>query len=463
MDRGESVGTLFVELITRDRTSGGIDSAKKAVTRSAAEIEKSFATVTDRIGKKVRFIPTLFSDFFGYSAAQFRKAAGYLDHSITDATLKLKILEEFIKERPFDKLFFNPDLSELGGLGLADEISKLPEVYFLIMKEIAKYEEQSKKQTAAYYQTMKFHAKDYYDYRVSLIRSEAAEMANLLGESFDLQKYVSLQIDALNKEREKFYLDWAEEQLNKPRSDNWTIPPSDTNLNPDSIWDPENPGLLKYTPGVPMPDYDTWNREELFKTFIESSRMGQNAFELLSQTVAEQLDFIQVKLSSTASQMERVWASFINGMIQKTTELIAQWLVLNIIGAAFGFGRVDLGSFLGLSDPENGKGGKRLNAFSGIRKFASGGDFIVPPGFPNDSYPILVQSGERVRVTPAGNVGDEISLLNQIKDAIHAQSLNQTLTRQPIPVINIQIDGRTLFKTLDNAANTSRREGWKRQ
>jgi hypothetical protein len=34
--------------------------------------------------------------------------------------------------------------------------------------------------------------------------------------------------------------------------------------------------------------------------------------------------------------------------------------------------------------------------------FASGADFIVPPGYPNDSYPMRVQSGEHVKVTPAG-------------------------------------------------------------
>jgi hypothetical protein len=33
--------------------------------------------------------------------------------------------------------------------------------------------------------------------------------------------------------------------------------------------------------------------------------------------------------------------------------------------------------------------------------YAQGGSFIVPPGYPNDSYPMRVQSGERVTVTPA--------------------------------------------------------------
>lgn len=34
--------------------------------------------------------------------------------------------------------------------------------------------------------------------------------------------------------------------------------------------------------------------------------------------------------------------------------------------------------------------------------FAGGADFTVPPGYPNDSFPMFVQSGEHVQVTPAG-------------------------------------------------------------
>ena len=36
---------------------------------------------------------------------------------------------------------------------------------------------------------------------------------------------------------------------------------------------------------------------------------------------------------------------------------------------------------------------------------ASGADFIVPSGYPNDSFPMRVQSGEHVQVTPAGKTG----------------------------------------------------------
>jgi hypothetical protein len=36
------------------------------------------------------------------------------------------------------------------------------------------------------------------------------------------------------------------------------------------------------------------------------------------------------------------------------------------------------------------------------RGSAMGADFVVPPGFPNDSFPMRVESGEHVTVTPAG-------------------------------------------------------------
>jgi len=50
-----------------------------------------------------------------------------------------------------------------------------------------------------------------------------------------------------------------------------------------------------------------------------------------------------------------------------------------------------------------------------------GADFVVPPGFPNDSYPMRVTSGEHVQVTPQG----------------------QTRESEPVIVINANIAGDT--------------------
>jgi len=64
-----------------------------------------------------------------------------------------------------------------------------------------------------------------------------------------------------------------------------------------------------------------------------------------------------------------------------------------------------------------GWGGGGVSAFENVIEGASGLDFTVPPGFSNDSFgPIMVQSGEHVSVTPAGDtngMASEIARLNQ--------------------------------------------------
>lgn len=52
-----------------------------------------------------------------------------------------------------------------------------------------------------------------------------------------------------------------------------------------------------------------------------------------------------------------------------------------------------------------GSGGAPVGPGQGGTAFATGADFIVPPGYPNDSFPMFVQSGEHVKVTPAGEGG----------------------------------------------------------
>lgn len=52
--------------------------------------------------------------------------------------------------------------------------------------------------------------------------------------------------------------------------------------------------------------------------------------------------------------------------------------------------------------PGTASGGYQAPPDVGGPGFASGANFIVPPGYPNDSFPMRVQSGEHVTVTPAG-------------------------------------------------------------
>ena len=55
--------------------------------------------------------------------------------------------------------------------------------------------------------------------------------------------------------------------------------------------------------------------------------------------------------------------------------------------------------------------------FSGLG-LHDGGDFIVPPGYPNDSFPIRVESGERVQVTPANQMQNNNN--NETNDLLRA-------------------------------------------
>lgn len=49
-----------------------------------------------------------------------------------------------------------------------------------------------------------------------------------------------------------------------------------------------------------------------------------------------------------------------------------------------------------------------------IPGYAKGGDFMVPPGFDNDSYLMRVQSGERVQVTPSNQVSGSYNKSSQV-------------------------------------------------
>jgi len=49
-----------------------------------------------------------------------------------------------------------------------------------------------------------------------------------------------------------------------------------------------------------------------------------------------------------------------------------------------------------------------------VPAFAAGADFIVPPGYPDDSYPMRVESGEHVVVEPRGRVTMQAPLIIKI-------------------------------------------------
>lgn len=77
-----------------------------------------------------------------------------------------------------------------------------------------------------------------------------------------------------------------------------------------------------------------------------------------------------------------------------------KWLQ-NVAGGPSG-GHVTSAGAIGIGGVSGGNGWDTTGGGPGG---ASGLNFVVPPGYPNDSYPIRVQSGEHVQVTPKNQVG----------------------------------------------------------
>lgn len=86
-------------------------------------------------------------------------------------------------------------------------------------------------------------------------------------------------------------------------------------------------------------------------------------------------------------------------------------------------------------------GGEFSATQQGIMKLASGGSFMVPPGFPNDSFPLMVETGERIIVNPASSVGSQDRLLSSIDKKLMIMNYNlienslRDTKRDPIAII----------------------------
>lgn len=244
----------------------------------------------------------------------------------------------------------------------------------------------------------------------------------------------------------KLLVDWAESYLNSKTKDNWTVPKSPMNPGGDNIWDEDNVGLLRHVKNPEEIRYNLGRQSELIKDIIQGSLVASIGFENLSSALAESLSLIRINLSENASEMEKIWGGMINAMIEDIASLVSQWLVMNTIAGIFGLG--------------TGFGAVAFESLLGIPKLAGGGDFVVPSGFPNDSYPILVQSGERVRVTPSNSPASESKLLSEIRDALYALNMNSTSGSNQKPIqVKLYLDGRELSKATDSVLRSMNREG----
>lgn len=279
-----------------------------------------------------------------------------------------------------------------------------------------------------YYDRMRFADKNYIDYRKSIIDEDVIYFKKALGDKFDEAKYRLEMERQLNQD----YIKWLKAEypklaqilaafINKPKK------------REEKEDEPKRVNQAKAF------------RDRLIRNeFGEVNRMNKEYLDAFTDAVAESFNILRVRMAEDASEIEQIWVNMVNRMIGALQGLVAEWIVFNSIAAIFGMGSFGTVSFKSLL---------------GIPKLAGGGDFVVPPGFPNDSYPILVQSGERVRVTPAGSTGSEARLLGEIRDALYAINLNRTGIRADSVQVKLEVDGREVVKATEPARKKMQREG----
>mgnify|MGYP001306839535 CR=1 FL=1 len=99
-------------------------------------------------------------------------------------------------------------------------------------------------------------------------------------------------------------------------------------------------------------------------------------------------------------------------------------------------------------------GGYFSNSGGGVHRipsFAAGtNSFIVPPGFSNDRFPLMVESGERVRVTSSQKTRTEQSELTsqgttmrQVLSRLDVMNMNLLTSGQRTSCMQVDIEGRT--------------------
>lgn len=208
----------------------------------------------------------------------------------------------------------------------------------------------------------------------------------------------------------------------------------------------------------PVPIQET--TQQIVEDYANKSAIVTSLTTNAANSMAEAFGMLQIRFSENASTMERIFGGFANAVISDIQRIVAQWAVLNILGFALGgsSGGVSLLGMLGIGGHS---GGNFLGTNNGVMKLAGGGNFTVPQGFNNDSFPMMVETGERVKVTPAGRAGEESKLLASINNSIAAMNMNLVNKDMRVVVNNNAPDVKTTVRKLKGTENTLTRQGIK--
>ncbi len=205
------------------------------------------------------------------------------------------------------------------------------------------------------------------------------------------------------------------------------------------------------------PDLKLGTGAEIMEDWVRQSEVAGAAMDGFINGVSQGLDVLKIKVAENANFMAQAFVGFANAAMQAIEQIIAKWAVLNLISAIGGYGGINLFSMLGLAKGHSG--GSFVGTSSGVMKMAGGGSFMVPFGYPNDSFPLMVETGGRVTVTPAGanNFNDQaiVNKLDRVVNSIHALSKITLQNREVIS--NFYLDSKLLATSVTQNQNDSTR------
>ncbi|HOI29923.1 MAG TPA: phage tail length tape measure family protein [Melioribacteraceae bacterium] len=221
-----------------------------------------------------------------------------------------------------------------------------------------------------YYEDVKFLDENYFNWKSEqLIRQGLAMQAAGLSE-VETQQWVNVQLKRLMEEREQFFEDGFLPTISSDYGKeilDWV----------ERIEEAFLDGVLKRTELQERLREDMMNTASQFGNELERAfgRAGDKFINYMNQALQAALRIMDI--------LDKV------GKGEKSTESGAIGIITSLIGL---FAMHKGGSVTNI--------GGNLS-FAPLPKAARGGSFIVPPGFPNDSALVRVESGETLHVTPA--------------------------------------------------------------
>lgn len=193
-------------------------------------------------------------------------------------------------------------------------------------------------------------------------------------------------------------------------------------------------------------NYGSDKKDATAKTWEENNK-------LMAQATHESLGIINGEWSSSlsswisggqsfAAATAHTWTNMANQIIEQILRIGTQYALLQGAIEIFGAASGGFGGFL-IKVLGGAKGGDFMGTPNGVVKMAGGGSFTVPQGYQNDSYPMFVQSGEKVSVTPAGKTSDNERLMTSMMQRLDVMNLNLIQnSAQKNKDLNVNVNGQ---------------------